>query len=154
MSITFTRRINSEGLALIKKWEGCRLQAYLCAANVWTIGYGHTLNVREGDKISQDKAELLLLTDLDRFEKGVDKLLIHENIHSNQFSACVSLAFNIGLKAFAGSEVCKHANQGRFDLAANSFRNWRRGGGQVLQGLVNRREDEIQLFNKRGRESV
>ena len=41
--------ISQEGLALIKKFEGCELEAYKCAAGVWTIGYGSTKNVKEGD---------------------------------------------------------------------------------------------------------
>ena len=59
--------ISNEGLSLIKKFEGCELEAYKCPAGVWTIGYGHTKNVREGMTISKEQADNMLLNELDAY---------------------------------------------------------------------------------------
>ena len=53
--------ISQEGLSLIKKFEGCEYNAYKCAANVWTIGYGHTKDVKEGDSITKEEANSMLM---------------------------------------------------------------------------------------------
>ena len=63
--------ISQEGLSLIKKFEGCKLQSYKCAAGVWTIGYGSTNGIEEGMEISQERADMLLLEDVEFFEKSV-----------------------------------------------------------------------------------
>ena len=60
------RVTSEEGISLIKKFEGCELQAYQCSANVWTIGYGHTRGVNEGDSCTQQDADNMLVDDLDR----------------------------------------------------------------------------------------
>ena len=65
-------KINQKGLNLIKECEGCRLTAYKDAVGVWTIGYGHTTNVRQGDKITQAEADALLVKDIARFESTVN----------------------------------------------------------------------------------
>ena len=51
--------ISDDGFNIIKKFEGCELEAYKCAAGVWTIGYGHTKDVQEGDKWTEEKAEFM-----------------------------------------------------------------------------------------------
>ena len=76
--------ISEEGKALIKKFEGCELESYQCSANVWTIGYGHTAGVKEGDKINQDEAEHLLSEDLEEFEKYVNDA-VTVDLTQNQF---------------------------------------------------------------------
>ena len=88
-------RTSPHGIALIKHFEGCETTAYQCSANVWTIGYGHTRGVREGDKITEDKAEYLLLEDLKHFEGFVDRL-VEVNLNQDQFDALVSWTFNLG----------------------------------------------------------
>jgi lysozyme len=60
-------KTSAEGIALIKKFEGCELTAYQCSASVWTIGYGHTSGVEEGDTCTQDEAESFLQDDLEEF---------------------------------------------------------------------------------------
>ena len=88
-------RTSGQGVALIKKFEGCELKAYQCSANVWTIGYGHTRGVKEGDEISADKAEYILLEDLIEFEKYVDQL-VTVSLNQDQFDALVAWTFNLG----------------------------------------------------------
>lgn len=146
------RQVNAAGRQIVKDAEGLRLDAYQCPAGVWTIGYGHTrtadgvLDVKPGARITEHQADAILDVDLDRFERGVESLL--PGLNDNQFSACVSLAFNIGIAAFAASGVVRNARVGRFELAAEGFDLWVRGGGKVLPGLVKRRARERALFEQ------
>jgi lysozyme len=139
-------RINEEGLKLLKKFEGCKLKTYRCVAGVLTIGYGHTgKDVTEGMVITKDEAEKLLRNDLEKFEKGVVDLL-KVTVTSNQFSALVSFAYNIGLNALSGSTLMKKLNAGDIMGAANQFERWNKAGGKEVQGLTNRRLAERDLF--------
>lgn len=141
------RRVNHSGLALIKSFEGLRLTAYKCPAGVWTIGYGHTgPDVRPGMVITTQEADALLKGDLDRFESGVDAAIGQTPTTSNQFSAMVSLAFNIGLGAFQRSTVLRQHKTGHYNLAAAAFLMWVKGGGRTLPGLVRRRTAERALY--------
>lgn len=97
------RYINEKGLTLVKEFEGCELEAYLCPANVWTIGYGHTRSVAVGQIISEAEAEALLREDFLDAEEAVNKL-VKVPMNGNQFSALVSLAFNIGVFVALGDE--------------------------------------------------
>ncbi len=143
--------VNEATLNLIKRWEGCKLTAYQCSAGVWTIGYGTTaaagvgIKPTQGQTITQDRAEELLRQTVDKFAAGVDEL-ISANVNANQFGACVSLAYNIGVGAFAKSTVLRELNAGNMDNAAVAFKLWNKAGGVVSKGLVNRREAEMQLF--------
>lgn len=145
-------KTNREGIELIKRFEGLRLTAYLCPANVWTIGYGHTSAagapvVKKGMKITKDEAAEILVRDLVKYEVAVMKALTR-NPNENQFSAMVSLCYNIGPGAFAKSSVVRKFNAGDASGAAAAFRLWNKAGGKVLAGLVRRREEEIILFSK------
>lgn len=141
------RRIGPAGLALIKSFEGCRLTAYRCPAGVWTIGYGSTgAHVREGMTISPERAEALLRGDLARFEAAVAKAVPAAT--QNQFDAMVSLAFNIGVAAFAKSTVARKAKAGDHAGAAAAFSLWNKAGGKVLPGLTRRRAAEAELYRK------
>jgi lysozyme len=146
-------KVNNEGYALIKKFEGCRLKAYLCPANVWTIGFGNTFyedgtKVKEGDVITQQRAEELAKFIIDQFAVTIEPF-IQKPLNDNQFSACVSLAYNIGTSGFKRSSVFKKLNINPNDpTIADSFKLWNKGGGKVLAGLVKRREAEIQLYFK------
>lgn len=139
------RQIGADGLALIQQFEGLRLDAYLCPAGVWTIGYGSTgPHVKPGMKITKDRAIQLLDADLDRFEEAVNKLA--PKATQNQFDAMVALAFNIGIGAFSRSSVLRYHTQGDQKRAAGAFMLFVKAGGKVLQGLVNRRNAERKLY--------
>jgi lysozyme len=141
------RKINDLGLALIKSAEGLRLEAYRCPAGVLTIGYGSTgPHVREGMIITPGEAERFLMLDLKRFETGVEAMTDMVPTNDNQFSAMVCLSFNIGLNAFATSTVLKKHKKGDYEGAGNAFLLWNKARGQVLKGLVKRREDERSLY--------
>lgn len=143
--------INQEGLNLIKSFEGLRLDAYQDVAGIWTIGYGHIKGVKEGMTISEAEAEALLREDLADAENAVSRF-VKVPISENEFSALVSLVFNIGSGAFAGSTVLRKLNAGDHKGAADAILMWNRStvGGKkvVVQGLVRRREAERSLFLK------
>lgn len=143
--------INHEGLALIKRFEGLRLEAYQDVAGIWTIGYGHTRTAREGMVITEAQAEALLRDDLKDAEASVSRF-VRMPLNENEFSALVSLRFNIGRAAFADSTVVERLNDGLRARAADAFIMWNRatvGGVKVIvQGLVRRREAERDLFLK------
>jgi GH24 family phage-related lysozyme (muramidase) len=132
-------------ITLLKRYEGCRLEAYRCAAGVWTIGFGTTSGVVEGMKITQEQAEILLRSDLERFEHGVSKML-RVNVTQNQFDALVSLAYNIGLSALSKSTLMRKLNAGDVQGASIEFGRWNKAGGRELLGLTRRREEERKLF--------
>lgn len=143
-------KISRAGIELIKRWEGCRLTAYRDSVGVLTIGYGHTSAagdpvVTAASKITQQEAEDILVRDLVKYEAAVQKALSRSPTQP-QFDAMTSLCFNIGGGAFAKSSIVKKFNAGDVQGAADAFLLYRKAGGQVLKGLVNRREDERKLF--------
>lgn len=141
--------ISYEGLDLIKKYEGLRLEAYLCPANVWTIGYGHTGNdVEEGMEISEEEADDLLVRDLERFELVVNK--VKAPLTQSMYDALVSFTYNVGGGAFLNSTMLRKIAVRDYVGAANEFPKWNKGGGRVLAGLVRRRAEEKALFLKDG----
>jgi len=134
------------GLLIIKQFEGCKLKAYLCPANVWTIGWGRTTNVKRGDTCTQAQADAWLDDEYDAFERGVLNLLDDQTTTPNMLGAMVSLAYNIGLGAFGKSSVLRNHLARRYTSAAASFEMWNKGGSKVLPGLVRRRAAEAVLY--------
>ena len=145
-------QVNKSGIQLIKTFEGCLLNAYLCPAKVFTIGYGSTryLNgapVKQGDKITQQEAELLLSDTLNEFSHQVSKV-VTSNLTDNQFSALVSFAFNLGVGSLQKSTLLKKVNANPNDKTIEQeFLKWVNAGGKKLSGLVRRRQAEWNLYN-------
>jgi len=137
--------LTKAGLDLIKEFEGCQLKAYLCPANVWTIGWGHTGDVKSGQVITQAKADSLLVTDMAIYVAGVNKLA-GVPVNQNEFDALVSFAYNCGVEALASSTMLKLIHDRKFVQASLEFAKWNKGAGKVLAGLVRRREAERHLF--------
>ena len=137
--------ISQEGLSLIKKFEGCELEAYRCAANVLTIGYGSTKDVKEGDSITQEEADALLLHEMDEYE-GYVKDSVTVDLDQNQFDALVSWVFNLGPSNLKASTMLKVLNNKEFEEVPSQIKRWNKAGGKVLQGLIRRREAEVLLF--------
>lgn len=137
--------MTSRGIGLIKKYEGLRLNAYQDSVGVWTIGFGSTLGVKEGDRISPEQAETLLKADLQRFENGVAAALSGP-CKQSQFEAMVSLAFNVGLANFKGSTLLKLHNGNQPFQTAQQFQKWCNAGGKPLLGLLRRRLSEALLY--------
>lgn len=140
-----SRQINEAGRALIKKAEGLRLNAYRCPAGVVTIGYGHTGDVKMGQKITEHQADAIFDLDVSSFEDMVEGLTLGKAT-DNEFSALVSFAFNLGSKALAGSTLLKKFRAGDKAGAAAEFMKWQYAAGKVLPGLVKRRAAERALF--------
>jgi GH24 family phage-related lysozyme (muramidase) len=135
-------------LELIKQWEGLRLEAYLCPAGVWTIGYGHTgPSVKPGLKITEADAEALLLSDVERFARAVDTW-IKVKLSNNQRCALISFTFNVGIGALQESTLRKRLNNGEdaVKVAMEELPRWNKGDGKILEGLVRRRKAEVDLF--------
>lgn len=139
------RTISAAGIALIKRFEGCRLTAYKCSAGVWTIGYGHTSGVHSGQVITQAQADALLRQDLEKFERYVNSTAyvpITAQLNENQFAALVSFAFNCGQGNL--KRLC--AGRNTVQIAA-AMPQYCKAAGRKLPGLVQRREAEVALFN-------
>ena len=144
-------RTTDLGLQLIKTFEGRRLAAYKCPADVWTIGYGHTSRagppaVTPGMKITAAQAAKILRADLDLFEGEVEKLVDGVDLEPHQFDALVSLAFNIGVPALKGSTLLKRVRARRFDDVPAQVMRWNKVAGKPVAGLTRRRRAECALW--------
>ena len=144
---------SDEGFELIKKFEGCELEAYQCAAGVWTIGYGHTKNVQEGDKWSEEKAEFMLWRELeDEYEHYVNSL-VTVPMNQCQFDSLVSWVYNLGPANLKVSTLLKKLNAGEYNEVPAQIKRWNKatvnGERKVLPGLTRRREAEALMFEGR-----
>jgi len=137
--------ISNEGLSLIKKFEGCELNAYKCAAGVPTIGYGSTHGIEMGMSISKARAEELLLEDIAKFEEHV-KNNVKVPLNQNQFDSMVSWTFNLGGGNLKSSTLLKVLNGSDYTDVPNQIKRWNKANGKVLEGLIRRREAEALLF--------
>jgi lysozyme len=139
------------GIAIIRKYEGLKLRAYICPAGLNTIGYGSTFymngtKVQPGDVITMDHADKLLHFQVKLFADEV-KRVVKSKINENQLGALVSFCFNVGGAAFSRSTLARKANANPNDPTIRAeFMRWTRGGGKVLPGLVKRREEEANLY--------
>lgn len=139
-------QISDRGVQLIAKYEGCRLKAYKCPAGIWTIGYGHTSGVTPGQKLaSEEEARKLLKQDLQHYGEAVNvcvrKQLITFPLNQNMFDALTSFCYNCG----AGSLQKLVTGRGKAEVASVMLQ-YNKGGGKVLPGLVQRRQEERNLF--------
>jgi lysozyme len=144
------RTTNEAGLALIKHFEGCRLNAYQDVAGIWTIGYGHIHGVSAGMTFTQDQADQALSNDLISIARDVENSLAGANTTDNQLAAMIALAFNIGPPHFASSTVLREHRAGDKQKAADAFLMWNKatvdGVLKVVDGLTNRRKAERTLY--------
>ena len=139
---------SQRGIDLIKEFEGLKLNAYLCSANVPTIGYGNTyypngIKVKLGDTISQEQAEILLLDILKKFEDIVNRKL-KVKVNQNQFDALVSHTYNTG----GSNTLFRLINNGANDTEVRTWIETRyiTANGVKLKGLVRRRKAESDLY--------
>lgn len=133
---------------LIKRWEGCVLNAYWDKwGKVWTIGYGTTSGIKKGMKITKAQAESFLMEDIRNVRIPSIKRLVKVPINNNELCALISFCYNVGTGGLAKSQVLKRLNAGRpREEAAAALMNWVTSGGKVLPGLVSRRKSEKKLF--------
>ena len=146
-------KTSQEGISLIKSFEGCELSAYRCSANVPTIGYGHTAGVSDGDTCTLEEAEEMLTEDLVEFENYVKKY-VETDLEQNQFDSLVAWVYNLGPKNLSESTMLKELNAGNLEEVPRQMKRWNRAGGQVLDGLIRRREAESRLFKGEAWENV
>lgn len=138
-------KIGNKGIELIKSFEGLFLTAYKCPAGIWTIGYGHTKGVKQGQQITANKAEEFLREDVAQFEKDVLKQNL--KLTQNQFDALVSFVFNVGGGNFQKSTLLRKAKVNSNDLSIkDEFLRWNKAAGKVLPGLTRRRQAEANLY--------
>ena len=143
-------RISAEGLALIKKFEGCPqkdgiVYAYQDSVGVWTIGFGHTKEVNEGDTCTREEAEDMLATELEEYEGYINDL-VDVPLLQNQFDALVAWVYNLGPTNLRESTLLRVLNEENYAQVPSEIKRWNRAGGNVLEGLVRRREAEALLF--------
>ena len=142
MSVRVTSK---EGIALIKKFEGCELTAYHDSVGVWTIGYGHTKNVCEGDCLTMGEADHMLEEELAEYEGYINNM-VKVDLDQNQFDALVGWVYNLGPTNLSQSSLLRELNNKNYQAVPQEIRRWNKAGGKVLQGLIRRREAEALLF--------
>jgi lysozyme len=154
-------QMSEHGRQLLKQWEGFKNKLYNDPAGLPTIGVGHLLTKSElssgkivinGVPVEYDVG----LSDqqvLDLLSQDVNPAVqlvtnkVTVGLNQNQFDALTSFTFNVGGAAFTGSTLLKLLNQGQYDEVPAQLRRWNKTGGKVIQGLINRRENEIKLWN-------
>lgn len=141
--------IIDEAKKLIKDSEGLSLKAYLCPANKWTIGYGHTANVKKGDTCTDEQADEFLAYDINYFIEKILKM-VKVDISDNQMIALVDFVFNLGEYSLSKSKLLLKINAKDFVGASEEFLKWNKAtvNGKLteLKGLTIRREKEKKIF--------
>jgi lysozyme len=137
--------ISEEGISLIKKFEGCELRSYQDAVDVWTVGYGHTKDVKPGQMITKEEAEEMLIEELTEYCSYVETA-VEVPLHQNQFDALVSWTYNLGPTNLNSSTMLKKLNAGEYEDIPEQIKRWNKAGGKVLPGLERRRLAESLLF--------
>lgn len=154
-------QISASGLDLLKQWEGFELKVYKDSAGLPTIGVGHLITkveqasgniviagvpVSYANGLTDQQVLDLLGQDVQPAEQAVNNG-VKVALDQNQFDALVSFTFNTGTAAFSSSTLLKVLNQGQYDQVPDQLRRWNKAGGKVVQGLVNRRENEVKLWS-------
>lgn len=130
---------------LTKKWEGLELIAYKCPAGVWTIGYGHTRGVKQGMKITKEKAIFFLIADLDSAHLDLMELC-KVPLTKGEFVAMLDFVFNFGIEKCREYIVFKLLNAGKYKDAGEYLTKYHFSGKKSLDGLINRRNEERAFF--------
>lgn len=138
-------KCGEKGLALIKQFESCKLEAYKCPAGILSIGYGSTDHVYDGMRITMEEAIRRLQDHLVPLEVQIEHLL-KVPVTQPQFDALCCLAYNIGIGAFEHSTLLKRLNAADKAGAAQEFLAWDKVHGAPCPGLTRRREAERALF--------
>ena len=138
-------KISENGLELIKKFEGCETTAYQDSVGVWTIGFGHTKGVEEGQTCSIEDAESMLANEMDEYEGYINNM-VKVDLQQHEFDALVAWGYNLGPPNLGESTMLKVLNGGQFDRVPEEMNRWTRAGGKILEGLVRRRQAESLMF--------
>ena len=148
-------KIDKVGIDLITKFEGLKLKPYLCSAKVPTIGFGSTryengVKVKLSDpEITKERAIQLFANTLTQYEEAVDDYTT-DKVNQNQFNALVSFCYNVGANALKNSTLLKIVNTNvNSEQIKEQFLKWVKANGKTIQGLVNRRNAESELYYKK-----
>lgn len=156
-------QISENGIKKLIEWEGFKNNVYKDSAGLPTIGVGHLLtqdelrsgkisirgdDIRYGNGLTDEKVSALLKQDLSSREQLV-RTMVQVPLNQNQFDALVSFVFNVGRSAFQKSTLLKVLNEGHYDEVPKQLSRWIYSGGERDKGLVNRRNNEIILWNAR-----
>jgi lysozyme len=149
MLISVTRPVPPQCIAFVKAHEGRRLTAYLDSAGIVTVGDGHTgPEVHMGLTITDEQADALLGQDLhtaaQRLENAIGEACVQE-LTDNQYSALVSFTYNVGIDP--KWRICQLLKAQSFDQIPAELMRFTNAGGKKVQGLVNRRADEVKLWS-------
>ena len=145
MTESYVTQLSELGRDFIARFEGLRFKAYQDVVGVWTIGYGHTKNVKPGQVIIKDEALSFLSEDAKESEVAINKY-VTVSLEQNEYDALVSFVFNVGAGAFERSTLLRLLNQNDRLGVYRQFGRWNKAGGQVVKGLTIRREAEARLF--------
>ena len=145
-------KVSNGCIQLIKHHEGIRNKPYRCPAGLWTVGVGHLIG--DGKSLPSEwnrtftpaEIDAILKRDLNRFERGVLKMLPNVPLRQHEFDALVSFCFNLGLGCFQRSTIRQALLRGDKEAAMDSLVKYCRAGGKILRGLQKRRLDERKLF--------
>ena len=155
-------KVSAKALEVIRHHEGVRTKPYQCPALLWTIGVGHVIDPNHARvplaerkalpipdgwnrTITMGEVDDILKRDLANFERGVERYC-PVPLTQGQFDALVSFSFNVGLGTLQRSTLRQKVLRGEMEGAAEELLKYTIGGGKVLKGLVNRRNDERAMF--------
>lgn len=139
--------LSDMGELFIKQWEKLELEAYPDTGGVWTIGWGTTKNVKQGMKITREKAQEFFKRDIEVFEKAVRKY-INVPLLEHQFDMLVSFSYNVGEEALRVSTLRRLLNMGKYEEVPGQLKRWIYDNGKVVNGLVNRRNAEAKVWTE------
>lgn len=160
--------VNKKLVSFIENLEGCMLKAYFDVANYLTIGIGHWISPEDKKRgyilaedkdgiyylnlelaikkgITKEEAYNILDYELNLYEREVPKL-VKVKLNDSQLISLISFSFNVGLGAFRKSTLLRLLNQGDYNAPVIELPKWRKAGGKIIQGLVNRREKEVKMW--------
>jgi lysozyme len=132
-------KTSDRAIEQIANWEGFKAKAYLCPASVWTIGWGHTAGVKEGDTVTPEEELELLKKDLEEHEFYVSKHFKAVELTQSQFDAAVSFSFNAGPGNMRKSQWARLLLGGKVEAAAEAMANWGVKQFKAMPGLKKRR---------------
>jgi lysozyme len=145
-------KVSDKLIKMLRHHEGVRNKPYQCPAKLWTVGIGHligdgkTLPPEWNRTFTNEEIDGILKSDLNRFERGIFKMLPNVRLRQCEFDCLVSFAFNLGLGTFQRSTLRQALLRGDKEAAMESLMKYCRAGGKVLRGLENRRKDERAMF--------
>lgn len=140
---------------LIAKWEGLRTTAYLdtiASPPVWTVCYGETKGVRQGDTYTERQCREMLAREVREYREGLHAYFTPETkadrLTAHRDAAYTSLAYNAGVRAIGNSTATRRLNAGDIAGGCEAIAWWNKAGQRVIRGLVNRRAEEVALCRR------